>query len=130
MFYHHVLAWKACYTYFSAVLFKPTSRTQKIVSISSPSSEGGELMSRVRIALPAPDTPPVSISSPSSEGGELERKTCVTTHFNLISVVVVSISSPSSEGGEIIFELLYTPSVFPLVLLQAKAVRDSGILHP
>ena len=27
MFYHHVLAWKACYTYFSAVLFKPTSRT-------------------------------------------------------------------------------------------------------
>ena len=28
MFYHHVLAWKACYTYFSAVLFKPTSRTR------------------------------------------------------------------------------------------------------
>ena len=41
MFYHHVLAWKACYTYFSAVLFKPTSRTGSIVSISSPSSEGG-----------------------------------------------------------------------------------------
>ena len=41
MFYHHVLAWKACYTYFSAVLFKPTSRTSRIVSINSPSGEGG-----------------------------------------------------------------------------------------
>ena len=39
--YHHVLGWKACYTCFSAVLFKPTSRTERKVSISSPSGEGG-----------------------------------------------------------------------------------------
>ena len=39
--YHHVLAWKACYTCFTAVLCKPTSRTELNVSISSPSSEGG-----------------------------------------------------------------------------------------
>ena len=31
MFYHHVLAWKACYTSFTAVLCKPTSRTDHIV---------------------------------------------------------------------------------------------------
>ena len=27
--YHHVLAWKACYTSFAAVLFKQTSRTSQ-----------------------------------------------------------------------------------------------------
>jgi hypothetical protein len=64
MFYHHVLAWKACYTYFSAVLFKPTSRTQKIVSISSPSSEGGGIDAKLEFVVSI-----VSISSPSSEGG-------------------------------------------------------------
>ena len=32
MFYHHVLAWKACYTSFTAVLCKPTSRTAREVS--------------------------------------------------------------------------------------------------
>jgi len=41
MFYHHVLGWKACYTSFAAVLFKPTSRTPLEVSISSSSGEGG-----------------------------------------------------------------------------------------
>jgi hypothetical protein len=67
MFYHHVLAWKACYTYFSAVLFKPISRTLGILSISSPSSEGGGLtLQGVNMTDISPE---VSISSPSSEGG-------------------------------------------------------------
>ena len=90
MFYHPVLVWKACYTSFAAVLFKPTSRTELNVSIRSPSSEGGEIL----IPHQSPLTQPVSISSPSSEGGE----SYYVGFF--CSPRGVSISSPSSEGGE------------------------------
>ena len=119
MFYHHVLGWKACYTSFAAVLFKPTSRTELNVSIRSPSSEGGEIL----IPHQSPLTQPVSISSPSSEGGE----SYYVGFF--CSPRGVSISSPSSEGGEAVFSFVcywMCYSSFPLVLLQAKAV--SGVL--
>ena len=70
MFYHHVLAWKACYTCFTAVLCKPTSRTGRIVSINSPSGEGGEIPLRKLPFLFAIAIMFVSINSPSGEGGE------------------------------------------------------------
>ena len=65
--YHHVLGWKACYTSFAAVLFKPTSRTSRIVSINSPSGEGGGVNDFGRKFSYVCSI--VSINSPSGEGG-------------------------------------------------------------
>jgi hypothetical protein len=91
MFYHHVLAWKACYTYFSAVLFKPTSRTRQKVSINSPSGEGGGLTPQSHRQHKT--TGIVSINSPSGEGGRQKNEMFKFGWFG------VSINSPSGEGG-------------------------------
>ena len=89
MFYHHVLAWKACYTSFTAVLCKPTSRTIIEVSINSPSGEGG---GPVENLFPL-NAHKVSINSPSGEGGGKRSSSIANSLSN------VSINSPSGEGG-------------------------------
>ena len=65
----------------------------------------------------------VSISSPSGEGGGLSPD---KRQISIKANKLVSISSPSGEGGEDILDTA-TSTVFeqgfPLVLLQAKAVR-------
>jgi hypothetical protein len=89
----------------------------------------------------------VSISSPSGEGGELFFATALllNTVFPLVLLQVkavsgvvrlpagrgrdcVSISSPSGEGGELLGKVMNENNdlifLFPLVLLQVKAVRE------
>ena len=99
MFYHHVLAWKACYTCFTAVLCKPTSRTNRKVSISSPSSEGGESKRYIMTFLERGGGFPLVLLQAKVVG--LHYRLFITLHYISSGV---SISSPSSEGGSSVFK--------------------------
>ena len=121
MLYHHVLAWKACYTYSSAVLFKPTSRTNKKVSISSPSSEGGGPLLRVKSVSFGRKFPLVLLQA-KVVGALTILSTAPIGMFPLVLLQAKVVGIYYIEGSGQIFK-------FPLVLLQAKVVGTTEKQH-